>query len=374
MKVALVHDWLTGMRGGERVLLEFLKIYPEAEVLTLVHVPGATNEAIDSAVKQVSWLGRLPNAKRWYRHLLPLYPLAVKDLNLNGYDLVISLSHAAAKNITIPKGTKHLCYCFTPMRYIWDQSREYFGAMTPILSPILLALRLWDKKGAKSVSSFSAISSFIKARIRCYYHRDSAVIYPPVNASWIKPIEEWFQGEAFLYAGALVPYKRPDVVVEAFNSLGLPLWIAGTGPLLDMLKEKAHPNIVFLGSLTDPELSDRYRRCRALIFPGIEDFGMIPIECMAAGRPVIGIFKGGIKETIRGLKHWKYSEPNERTSKTGVFIKPGRVNLTDSLISSVCYFIKTERDYTPKACQEQAAKFSPEVFRRSWKNFSDKHL
>jgi len=372
MKVALVHDWLTGMRGGERCLLAFLELYPEADIFTLLHIPGTTSEIIDSRVKHTSLLQLIPGSKRFYRILLPLYPTAVKQLDFTGYDLVISLSHAAAKNIRVPAGTTHVSYCFTPMRYIWDQAERYFGRATPILWPTIELLRKWDLRGAQRTDQFVAISKFVAARIKCFYGRQAEVIYPPVDTSWIKPAREGEKGAAFLYAGALVPYKRPDLVVEAFNRTGEPLWIVGTGPEERRLREMANSNINFFGHVSDEELAVYYRGCRALIFPGTEDFGMVPIECMAAGRPVIGVFDGGLRETLSGVKPWESGglQPHEAS---GVFFKKNLEENADALIEAIEYFKEKEKEFTIKSCVERARVFSPERFSSSWVTFIAKN-
>jgi glycosyltransferase involved in cell wall biosynthesis len=375
MKVALVHDWLTGMRGGERCLAQFLEIYPEADIFTLLHIPGKTTPAIDARVIKHSFLHALPNPARWYRHYLPLYPAAIRQFDFSGYDLVVSLSHAAAKNITLrdPK-TVHISYCFSPMRYIWDQAQSYFGTLTPLFWPLFAALRCWDSAGAKRVHHFVAISSFIKARIRAYYHRNASVLFPPVDTSWIRASTDappsFKQGEAFLYAGALVPYKRVDLVIEAFNILKEPLWIVGNGPEYDQLRAKAGPHITFFGHISDAELAERLARCRALIFPGVEDFGMIPVECMAAGRPVIAYNKGGLTETVRGVHHWQsptvWQAEISQGSATGVFINRSKCDTLSELIKAVTFFIAHESAFEPRACIERAAEFSPEQFKMRW--------
>ncbi|MDP1591074.1 MAG: glycosyltransferase, partial [Prosthecobacter sp.] len=300
MKVALVHDWLTGMRGGERCLLAFLRLYPRADIFTLLHLPGRTSAGIDERVRGTSFLQRLPGIAKYYRLCLPLFPLAVRGFDFTGYDLVISLSHSAVKNIRVPAGCVHVSYCFTPMRYIRDQAWQYFGLATPFLWPVLALLRRWDRRGAQGPDAFVAISRFIAARIRHFYGRDSEVIYPPVDTSWIARAGSGSRGRAFLYAGALVPYKRPELIVRAFNELAEPLWVVGSGPLLSRLKRIAGPNIHFFGQVSDAELSRFSAECRALIFPVREDFGMVPIECLAAGRPVIGLYEGALRETLRG--------------------------------------------------------------------------
>ena len=375
MKVAIVHDWLTGMRGGERCLLAFLAIYPKADIYTLVHIPGMTSPLIDARVKGTSFLQKLPRINRLYRHLLPLYPLAISGFKLDDYDLVISTSHAAAKNVRIynPR-TRHISYCFTPMRYIWDQAPHYFGKLTPFLWPLISWLRRWDLRGAERVDAFVAISDFIAARIRCFYGRSAQVIYPPVDTSWISGNRDTQKkGEAFLYAGALVPYKKPEVVIEAFNRLSEPLWVVGKGPLISKLKEMGKSNITFLGHVPDKDLAYYYSNCRALVFPGTEDFGMIPVECMAAGRPVIGLFDGGLKETIRGVQHWRSTEGRSteghssevRSDSSGVFIENSKDSVS-AVVEAVNFFVSHESEFQADACRTQAAQFGVRQFFTAW--------
>ena len=359
VKVALVHDWLTGLRGGERCLLEFLKIFPQADILTLIHVKGRTDLVIDERIKQQSFLGYLPEIESYYRYLLPLFPLAASTLNLNGYDIVICLSHAAAKNVIVPEQTLKICYCFTPMRYIWDQAEKYFGRHTKLLQPLLASLRAWDKRGSLSVDRFIAISKFIKARIRLFYGQDADVIYPPVRTDWIRPIPKARMGDAFLYAGALVPYKRPDVVVDTFNKLGLPLIVAGHGPMAAELKERSRSNVMFTGPVSDAEMAELYRNARALVFPAIEDFGMIPVEIQAAGRPVIGFDRGGIRESVVGVRIGTKEVPQ---GATGVFLSSRTDAPAEELRRGVEYFLEHEHEFLPASCIAQAAQFAPERF------------
>lgn len=369
MRVALVHDWLTGLRGGERCLHSFMSLYPQADIFTMVHVPGATTQEIDQRVRAASFLSRFPAAPRLYRHYLPLYPHAIRSLDLSGYDLIISLSHAAAKNIRVPSGARHISFCFTPMRYVWDQARFYFGAATPLLFPLIRSMRAWDRAGAAGVDQFVAISRFVAARIRCFYGRSSVVVYPPVDTAWIGGgAAEGSAGEAFLYAGALVPYKRPDLVIEAFNRIGEPLWVVGRGPEERRLRRLAAGHIKFLGHLSDQELAEAYRRSRALVFPGTEDFGMVPIESLAAGRPVIGVFHGALRETLNGVKPWEHppGASLDTEGRCGVFIPWTRGDKLSALLSAIYFFIEHEGSFSPAACRAQAALFSPERFRRAW--------
>jgi glycosyltransferase involved in cell wall biosynthesis len=305
------------MRGGERCLEAFLCIYPQADIFTLVHVPGKTSSQIDQRVKVTSFLNKVPRIERLYKAFLPLYPLAVRAFDFTGYDLVISLSHAAAKNVYVPPGIPHVCYCFTPMRYVWDQASAYLRGVKYVCAlPLISLLRRWDAQGAKRVSHFIGISTFISARIRRFYGRSSTVIAPPVRMSdevsfELTPEErEFFERHPepfFLCAGALVPYKKIDVAVKAFNQLGRPLWVVGGGPEQPALEAIACPNVRILGRVSEAFLWECYRRCRALIFPGIEDFGIVPVECLSAGRPVIGIDAGGLRESVVGFRPWQGS-------------------------------------------------------------------
>lgn len=398
MKVALVHDWLTGLRGGEKCLEAFTRIYPDADIFTLVHEPGTTSARLDERVHRVSFLNRLPGASSKYRIFLPLFPRAARSFSFEGYDLVISLSHAAVKNIVVPEGVPHLCYCFTPMRYIWDQAWSYLGALTPLAWPLITHLREWDVAGSDRVSHFIAISRFVAARIRRFYHRQASVIFPPVDTSWISPAQPGTRGEAFLYAGALVPYKRVDVIISAFNRLGERLWIVGDGPQYRALKRAAGPNIEFMGRVDDPGLAEFYRRSRALVFPAREDFGMVPVESLAAGRPVIALGSGGCRDTIAGIPSWEPSAYNGGSGlrvsgqgskqgsdgPSGVFFsrrplsaEQGHLRQSDGdgapmydlsrgVEAAVRFFIEHEGEFSVESCVKRAAMFSPAVFEASW--------
>lgn len=364
MKVALVHDWLTGIRGGEKCLIKFLELYPEADLFTLIHIKGATTSFIDERVMGTSFLQYMPFIKSLYRHYLPLYPLAARSINLSGYDLVISLSHAAAKNVHVDPGALHICYCFTPMRYIWDQAPIYFGKLGRLLAPLLRMLQLWDKSGAERVSTFVGISQFVRKRIRQYYQREANVIYPPVEIKNILPRKAVANDNApFICAGALVPYKRIDVAVEAFNRLGLPLIVVGKGPELSALQRRAKSNIQFLGHVSDEQLFELYRESQALIFPGVEDFGMVPVEYMASGGPVIAVHDGGVAESVAGLC-------SDLTTATGVLYRSAKgKDEVEELVNAVKQFQQIKHQLSPERCRQQAERFSPEVFEASWKKF-----
>jgi len=367
MKVALVHDWLTGMRGGERCLESFLEIYPEADVYALFHVPGTTSSNIDNRVAGVSQLNSLPGVAKYYRALLPLFPYAVRSIQLRAeYDLVISLSHAAAKNVAVPEGAMHICYCFTPMRYIWDQAESYFGKLTPLLSPLIRYLRRWDRAGSLGVDRFVGISSFVAARIRRFYGRKADVIFPPVETAWIAQTRSHDRSQPFLYAGALVPYKRVELIIDAFVKSGLPLIIAGSGPLESSLRDRAAPNISFVGRVSDQELARLYSSCRALIFAAREDFGMIPVEAMASGAPVIACYDGALRESIKGVCPW-LSGPIDFAGATGVFFQSPRVKSRKTeLLDALSFFLQHEEEFRVEDCISHAEKFSTEKFRLEW--------
>lgn len=302
MKIALVHDWLTGMRGGEKCLEVLCELYPDAPIHTLLHNKGSMSPAIESKKIFTSFINRLPSKSTQYRKYLPLFPIAIAQFDLSEYDLVISTSHAVAKNVRVRKDALHICYCFTPMRYVWDMYDQYFGkgkagivtrAAMAVIAPFL---RWWDVKTSSNVTYFIAISEEIRRRIKKHYARDAEMIYPPVDTEQfqLSTVREDF----FLIVSALVPYKRIDLAVEAFNRNGKQLVIAGTGPERERLQSVAKPNIQFLGWQSDDELAQLYAKCNALIFPGVEDFGIVPLEAQASGKPVLAYGQGGALETI----------------------------------------------------------------------------
>jgi glycosyltransferase involved in cell wall biosynthesis len=300
MKVALVHDWLNGMRGGEKILEVLCELFPDAVVHTLLCDRSRLSPTIAGMTIKTSLLQRLPLHRTKYRYYLPLFPRLIERFDLSGYDMVVSTSHCVAKGARPPWGGLHVCYCLTPMRYVWYFGQEYFGhwrLRRLALSPALAYLKRWDVASAGSVTRWLAISRNVAARIERIYRARADVLYPPVNASFFTPGGE--PGGYYLVVSALVPYKRLDIAVRAFNALGLPLKIVGEGPERKRLKALAGPGIEFLGWRTDEEVRVFYRGCRALIFPGEEDFGITPLEAMACGKPVIAYGKGGALETVR---------------------------------------------------------------------------
>ncbi|MBR1138446.1 MAG: glycosyltransferase [Bradyrhizobium sp.] len=302
MRVAIIHYWLVGMRGGEKVIEALCDMYPQADIFTHVYAPDMVSEKIRAHRIVPTFINSLPRAARMYKNYLPLMPLALEQLDLRGYDLIISSESGPAKGIIPPPGALHVCYCHTPMRYIWNMYHEYrdgAGALTRLLMPPLSHyLRMWDVSSAARVDSFVANSTTVAGRIRRYYGADSHVIHPPVDTEAFSPLPAAELGDFYLMAGELVAYKRPDLAIRAFNEMKLKLVVIGGGEMLQEVRRLAGPTITVLGSQPFSVLKDHYARCRALIFPGEEDFGMVPVEAMASGRPVIAYGRGGATETV----------------------------------------------------------------------------
>lgn len=354
-RVALVHDWLTGMRGGERCLEVFGELFPAADLYTLLHVPGSVSPAIENRRIVTSFIQRLPQAERRYRRYLPLFPAAVRAFDLRGYDLVLSSSHAVAKSVRVPAGALHVCYCFTPMRYVWDLYGDYFGprsglATRLLMPPVAAWLRRWDRRTAAGVHQFVAISRFVADRIRRAYGRDADVIYPPVDVSRFRVDEA--PGEFYLVVSALTPYKRVDLAVEACNRLGRRLVVVGTGPEDRRLRALAGPTVELLGWRDDAQTAELYARCRALLFPPLEDFGITPLEAMAAGRPVIAFGEGGARETV--------VPPGEGAPPTGLFFARQTV---EDLVDAIRRFEASAHQFEPKALRRRAEAFDRPLFR-----------
>ena len=303
-RVALVHDWLTGMRGGEKVLDAICELYPDAPLYSLVHVPGSVSRRIEARPIRTAFTQRLPGAARFYRHYLPLFPTAVELFDLDGFDLIISTSHCAVKSVIPPGRAVHVSYCHSPMRYAWDQFEAYFGPAQVgavkhrLLKPVMAALARWDRDTAGRVHSFVANSRYVAGRIRRYYNRGSTVVYPPVDTDFYRPAGNAHPRSGFLVVSALVPYKKLELAIDACRSLGAPLTVVGTGPELARLKSSAGPGVEFLGWRSDEEIRDLYRTAEATLLPGVEDFGMVPVEAQACGCPVVAYAEGGAAETV----------------------------------------------------------------------------
>lgn len=347
-KVALVASWLNQYGGAERVLEVAHDLFPDAPVFTSTYWPGAMPAAYRTWDIRVSFLDRLPFARKNQRLLLPFYPLAFESLDLRGYDLILSITSAFAHGVRVPPSARHVCYCLTPARFLWTfrdyVEREQIGRLPRLVLPLFIArLRAWDRRAADRVTQFVAISAKVRERIATFYRRDSVIIYPPVNVDRFSMSEA--RGDYFLILSRLVPYKRIDLAVQAFNELGLPLVIAGDGRDRARLREMAKPNVRFLGRVSDETGRDLLARCRAFLFPGEEDFGITPLEANACGRPVIAFGGGGALDSIvEGV--------------TGEFFR-------EPTATALAYVVRKfeDRKYDPQTMRRHAEKFSVSVFK-----------
>ena len=350
MRIAFVHEYLNQFGGAERMLLTLCSIFPDAPVYTLFYDKNATGGVFEGRDIRTSFLQNIPFVKKYHRGFPLLMPLAIEQFDFSDFDTVISISASFAKGIITKPGTKHICICLTPPRFLWDDSHKFveeFGypkLIKNILPPFISYLRIWDREASYRVDEFWAISEFIKERIKKYYLRDSEIIYPPVNVSKFHISNE--PDEYFLMAGRLVAYKRFDLGIKAFNKLGLTLKIVGIGPELKKLKKMANDNIKFLELVSDVRLANLYSKAQALVFPQEEDFGIVPLEAMASGRPVIAFRSGGAVETIV-------------EGKTGVFFD-------EQTIDSLVYAIKSfnSQKFNSDTCRKQAEKFDVSVFKQ----------
>ena len=306
-RVALVHDWLTGMRGGEKVLEAIAELYPDATIHTLLHVKGSVSPALERHPERRSFVQWLPAAARRYRSYLPLFPTAIEQFDFDPYDLVISTSHCAAKSVVVPGRARHVCYCHSPMRYAWDQFESYFGEAqvgrlrSRLLRPVLARLARWDRDTADRVDRYVANSHYVAGRIHRYYNQRSTVVYPPVDTAFYRPDPARSPEPYFLVVSALVPYKRLDVAIRACRAAGVALKIVGKGPEEPRLRRLAGAegaDVEFAGWLADEQIRALYQGCRAVLMPGVEDFGMVPVEAQACGRPVVALAEGGAVESV----------------------------------------------------------------------------
>ena len=369
MRVALVHDWLTGMRGGEKCLEVFCELFPEADVYTLFYIEKHISPVIRAMRVKASWLNSLPGIERYYRYALPLFPTAIESFVLRDCDLVLSSSHCVAKGACAP-GALHISYLHSPMRYVWDMHDVYFAQGAARASRIGMAycrgyLQRWDVRSTERVDYFVANSKHIAAKIKKLYCREADVIHPPVD------LDKFYigagRGGFYLIVSALVPYKNIQLAVAAFNRLDMPLKIIGDGPLRRSLEKQASDNIEFTGWVDDSRLAKLYAECEALIFPGEEDFGIVPLEAQASGRPVIAYDKGGVTESVVALD-----------DRRGSGVKPTGILFPEatpaSLIEAVRHYQALKHLFDPAALRRHASQFSRGVFKARMEQFINAKL
>jgi len=359
VKVALVHDWLVTQRGGEHVLEALCELFPQADIHTLVHRPGTVHPRIEARPIHTSVLQRVPRIHKLYRHFLPVLPQVIESMRLEGYDLVISSSHCVAKGIRKPAGAKHLAYVHAPMRYMWDLFDDYFGpgrASLPVRAAahaVRPYLQKWDRESTAGVDRILVNSQHIAGKVKRFWGRDASVVYPPIALDRFcqHPLEGLGQGGYYLWLGAFAPYKRLDIALEAFRQLDAPLWVVGTGQEAARLTSGALPShIRFLGPVPNEALAGLYRDARALIFTPEEDFGIVPLEAQASGRPVIAYGRGGALETV--------------SPHTGLFFDE---QTPAALVEAVRRFEAWEPQFRPADARAQAERFSRATFLRSVK-------
>jgi rhamnosyltransferase len=363
-KIAFICDWLAAMRGGERCLEAICDIYPDADIFTLVHFPGSVSEAIESHIIHTSYIQRLPGNVENFRRYLPLFPHAIKKFDLSGYDFILSFSHCVAKGVKVPQGVLHICYCHTPMRYAWHMRDSYLNTLSNpqrmLAECVLNQLKNWDAKASSRVTHFIANSKNTQNRIREAYNKNSIVIYPPVECDRFA-ISDSDDGY-YLVLSALVPYKRIDIAVKAFTATGQKLVIVGNGPELPRLKSMASANIFFVDNADDNEVVEYLKKCRAVIFPGEEDFGIVPLEAQACGKQVIAFGKGGALETIIGLDHAQATKANA----TGIFFYE---QTPEALRKSILLFEEIRDQFDPRKCRDNVLRFDRPIYQQSMQNY-----
>lgn len=360
MRTALIHYWLLSMRGGEKVVEALCELYPQADLYTHVYDPNGVSDIIRMHRVNTTFIQKLPAAKRLYKKYLPLMPMALEELDLRDYDLIISSEAGPAKGVITRPDSLHVCYCHSPMRYIWDHYhvyRENSGLMTRLfMSMISPSLRVWDVTAAARVDYFAANSLFVAKRIRRFYRRNASVIHPPVSVERFSISET--HDDFYLCAGQLVRYKRFDLAIKAFARNGRRLVVAGTGEEAAALKKIARPNIEFLGRQTDQQMLVLMQRCRALIFPGEEEFGIVPVEVMACGRPVIAYGSGGVLETVV-------------EGETGVFFRDQTV---EALSDAIERFERREFQFSAQKIRNRADLFATAIFKRKFSDFIENSM
>ena len=367
LKIAVVHDWLTGMRGGEKVLEIIFEIFPNAELFTLLYNKGSVSPIIADRKIHTSFIDKLPFKSKKYRHYLPLFPTAIELFDFKEYDLIVSTSHCVAKGVRTPPNTLHISYVHSPMRYVWDMYEDYFGEdkigflQKMIIPPFANYLRMWDVTSSNRVDYFIANSKHVANRIQKYYRREASVIHPPVNTETYKKSD--ITEEFYLVISALVPYKKIDLAVDAFNQSDKSLVVVGEGPEKSKLLKLAKGNIKFVSGIKSTELNDYYSKCKALIFPGEEDFGIVPVEAQSCGKPVIAFARGGALETVIG-----YDGTNEKLCSGIFFVK----QTTESLTSAIEEFEKLEWD--AGFINQHAQKFNRNRFKTDMSDFINQRV
>jgi glycosyltransferase involved in cell wall biosynthesis len=348
MRVALVHDWLTGMRGGEAVLAEIASFFPGAPIYTLLHRKGSIDQALLEHPIHTSLLQKVSLGGRVYRPLLSMMPNVIASFHIDDVDLIISSSHCVAKGVIPPPGAVHVCYCHTPMRYLWDQREEYLRRMPRILRPLvrrqLEHLRTWDVVSAARVDHFIANSRLVARRIERYWRRDSVVIPPPIETSFFTP--GGVRGDHILMVAALVPYKRVDVGIEVARRLGMAVRVIGEGPMLARLQRHAPGNVEFLRRVSREQLRDEYRSASLLLVPNVEDFGMVAVEALACGTPVVGLAGSGTADAVVSGEHGELADSGSVEA------------LADACRRALA------RPHDPALLRRRAESFSRERFRR----------
>ena len=359
MKVAIVHYWFVSMRGGEAFISALLDLFPDADIYTHVYDRHAVSDKIAGRKIATTFIQNLPFAKHLYQSYLPLMPLALEQIDLRSYDLVISSESGPAKGVLTSPECLHICYCHTPMRYLWDMYHDYKKISGPLkriaMIPLFHYLRLWDTASAQRVDRFLANSKHVAKRIKKIYRRDAVVIHPPVT------VEDFFVSEKpddfYLMVGQLVGYKRADLAIRAFNRMKKPLIVIGEGEQLAVLKKIAGPTVALMGRQPFSIIQKHYAKCRALIFPGEEDFGIVPLEAMASGRPVIAYGRGGALETVV-------------EGETGIFFHE---QSEEGLMGAIDAFESDQNRFKPIVCRNRAIRFNTKRFQKEFLQFVEQN-
>lgn len=398
MKTAIIHEWLVNYAGSEKVLEQIIRLFPEADLYALFDfLPDSEKGFILNKNVNTSFIQKLPLAKRKYRSYLPLMPFAIEHFDLSKYDVIISSSHSVAKGIRKSPKQLHICYCHTPMRYIWDLQNQYLkevgldrGLRGVIVKAVFNRIRKWDVSTSRTVDYFIANSDYIKNRIKRAYERNATVVYPPVDIENFQLSDK--KENYFLAVSRMVPYKKVDLIVEAFSEMGLPLVVIGDGPDFQKVKKKAKKNIEFLGYLKGDNLGAYMQKARALIFAAEEDFGIVPVEAQACGTPVIAFGRGGVTETVipfqnteqrpvlneaegtqtcpeefdRGSLEVRSRRNTDNLAHTGIFFYE---QTPEALINAVKKFMAIENKFNPYEIRKNAEKFNIERFRKEYGSF-----